>query len=357
MPRSSLRHPPTAELPAFRRALLAWHRRHGLHAPWRESGDPYHVLVAAVMAQQTQMSRVLPKYDAFLRAFPTVESLARASTAKVLRAWEGMGYNMRALRLQRAAQRVVREGGFARGSDRLKPVPRSKLKPVPRKKAELERIEGIGPFTAAIVSSFAFGEPAAAIDTNVVRVVRRLAGDVDSRAPTRELRPAAERLLSRRAPARWNQAMMDLGAVVCTARAPQCGSCPVARWCRARTHIARRVREGRASYVPSPTAGQASASPTVGQASACREPFLGSRRYYRGRIVQALRELPAGKSMSKEALRERIGMRAKERDAASRGQILRPSYGRTQDDIGELIEALSRDGLVRVDKRGNIRLP
>jgi A/G-specific adenine glycosylase len=293
------------------------------------------VLVAAVMAQQTQMSRVLPKYDDFLRAFPTVESLARASTAPVLRAWEGMGYNMRALRLQRAAKRIVREGGFA------------------RTRTELERIEGIGPFTAAIVSSFAFGEPAAAIDTNVVRVVRRLGGDIESHATEREVRPAAERLLSRRAPGRWNQAMMDLGAVVCTARAPKCASCPVARWCRARKHLARRIGEPRAPYVLSSTAGQASASSTVGQALACREPFAGSRRYYRGRIVQALRELPAGKSMSRAELVERIdgAMPSKGPDRPE-GLSLR---GRASFD--DLIEALVRDGLVRMDKRGNIRLP
>ncbi|MEX2158017.1 MAG: A/G-specific adenine glycosylase [Dehalococcoidia bacterium] len=310
MPRRALPLPPGEDLPAFRRALLAWHRRNGLSAPWRESGDPYHVLVAAVMAQQTQMSRVLPKYDQFLRAFPTVDSLARASAARVLRAWEGMGYNMRALRLQRAARRIVREGGFA------------------RKRTELEKIEGIGPFTAAIVSSFAFGEPAAAIDTNVVRVVRRLAGDIDSRAPTRELRPAAERLLSRRAPARWNQAMMDLGAAVCTARAPKCGSCPVARWCRARKHMARRIGEGRTAY------GSGRLKPVPRKKE---EPFTGSRRYYRGRIVQALRELPAGKSMTRAQLSTRLGVNG--------------------EAFSSLIDALSRDGLVRVGKDRRLRLP
>src|SRR3970282_1129844 len=115
---------------------LDWHRRNGLRAPWRTSGDPYHVLVAAVMAQQTQMSRVLLKFDEFMAAFPTVEPLAGASTADVLRVWGPLGYNMRALRLQRAAQRIAREGGF------------------PRTAAELEQIEGIGPFTAAIIASF-----------------------------------------------------------------------------------------------------------------------------------------------------------------------------------------------------------
>ena len=158
------------DLPPLRRALLAWHRRHGLRAPWRTSGDPYHVLVAAVMAQQTQMSRVLPKFDEFLAAYPTVEALARAPTADVLRLWAPLGYNLRALRLQRAAERIVAGGGF------------------PRSAAELERIEGVGPFTAAIVASFAFGEPVAAVDTNVRRVVARLvAGDIDGRLSGRAL--------------------------------------------------------------------------------------------------------------------------------------------------------------------------
>ncbi|MCH8850860.1 MAG: A/G-specific adenine glycosylase, partial [Chloroflexi bacterium] len=134
-----------SDVAALRRALLAWHRRHALKAPWRTSGDPYHVLVAAVMAQQTQMSRVLLKFDEFIAAFPTVQALARARTARVLRVWEGMGYNLRALRLHRAAKLIVRRGAF------------------PRTARELEQIQGIGPFTAAIISSFGFREPAAAV--------------------------------------------------------------------------------------------------------------------------------------------------------------------------------------------------
>jgi hypothetical protein len=131
---SRSRLPPARHLPALRRALLAWHRTHGLRAPWRASGDAYEVLVAAVMAQQTQMSRVLPKFDEFVAAFPTVEALAHAPAGEVLRRWAPLGYNLRALRLHRAAKLIVRRGGF------------------PRAAAELERIEGIGPFTAAIIA-------------------------------------------------------------------------------------------------------------------------------------------------------------------------------------------------------------
>ena len=297
--------PPQRALPALRRALLDWHRRHGLRAPWRSSGDPYQVLVAAVMAQQTQMSRVLPKFDEFVAAFPTVEALASASTADVLRRWAPLGYNMRALRLHRAAQRIVRDGGF------------------PHTTAGLERIEGIGPFTAAIIASFAFREPAAAIDTNVRRVLARLSGDVDGALTERALQPAAERLMARRAAARWNQAMMDLGGLVCTARAPRCDACPLAHWCRARRHFARNG------------AAQRSAPRRT------QPPFRRSRRYYRGRIVQALRDLPAGASLSSAQLLARLPDRGGLDRAALRG----------------LIEGLRRDGLVRLEPSGRFGLP
>ncbi len=287
----------------LRRALLAWHRRHALKAPWRTSGDPYHVLVAAVMAQQTQISRVLLKFDEFIAAFPTVEALARARTARVLRVWEGMGYNLRALRLHRAAKLIVRRGGF------------------PRAAGELEQIEGIGPFTAAIISSFAFREPAAAVDTNVRRVVARLSGDVDFTLSDRDVQPAANALISRRAPGRWNQAIMDLGGRVCVSRSPKCDVCPIARWCRSRPKLAKRahkIGERRAGYKPQP-------------------PFAGSRRYYRGRIVQALRELPASGSLSPRQLARRLDIRAGE--------------------LSDLLAALQRDGLVRIESNGRVLLP
>lgn len=309
------------ELVRLRRDLLAWHRRHPSiegRAPWRSSGDPYQVLVAAVMAQQTQMSRVLLKFDEFVAAYPTVEALARAPAGEVLRRWAPLGYNLRALRLHRAAQRIAAMGGF------------------PRTAAELERIDGIGPFTAAIIASFAFGEPAAAIDTNVRRVLARLRGDVDVTLSERALRPAAERLLSHRAPGRWNQAMMDLGGLVCTPRSPRCDVCPLARWCRARPLLmrtARRVAEPRSAYRPK------------------REPpFAGSRRYYRGRIVQVLRQLPPGASLSLSELLDRLGR-----------QVGRPSApggdGVDEPTLRELIEALRSDRLVRVARGGRVRLP
>lgn len=314
-----------ADLPVLRSALLAWHRTRGLHAPWRESGDPYHVLVAAVMAQQTQMSRVLPKFDEFVAAFPTVDALAAASTASVLRAWAPLGYNMRALRLHKAAQRIVSMDGWPRTAD------------------ELQQIEGIGPFSAAIIASFAFGQPTAAIDVNVVRVLSRLAGEVDAPLPDRSLQSMAGELCSQRSPARWNQAMMDLGAAVCTARKPKCDVCPIARWCRARPLFAgpplHRVAETRAAY-------------------RTQAPFAGSTRYYRGRIVQALRDLPPGDSMTTRQLLAHLQL-------AGSAPATSPSAGRAsarQDNsldttqFRSLLVALRRDGLLRID-RARVRLP
>ncbi|HEY8172756.1 MAG TPA: A/G-specific adenine glycosylase, partial [Dehalococcoidia bacterium] len=190
-------------------ALLAWHAEHGLRAPWRASGDPYECLVAAMMAQQTQMSRVMPSYERFVAAFPTLEALATASAGDVIRVWEGMGYNTRAVRLHRAARAIYASGW-------------------PRDAASLAKIDGIGPFTAAIIASFAFGETAACVDTNVRRVLGRLAGDdgIDG-APLQQLADAS---CPGEDAARWNQAVMDYGARVCVAR-PKCGECVVAEWC------------------------------------------------------------------------------------------------------------------------------
>lgn len=258
------------------------------------------------MAQQTQMSRVLPKFDEFIKAFPTIEALATAPTSEVLRQWAGLGYNLRALRLQRAARCIVDMGGF------------------PRWAADLEHIEGIGPFTAAIVTSFAFGEPVAAIDTNVERVVARLSGKLNG-LRARNVRDAAGGLVSLRAAGRWNQAMMDLGAQVCTARTPKCSACPLARWCRGRpllTRPERMVAEPRASYGVQP-------------------PFRHSRRYFRGRIVDMLRALPPGRSLAPAQMLQRLP----DRDGLDDGALT------------DLVESLNHDGLVRVTRAGRVMLP
>ena len=299
-----------ANLRAVQRALLRWHDAHALPAPWRASGDPYACLVAAVMAQQTQMSRVLPSFERFVAAFPTLASLARASTGDVIRAWAGMGYNQRAVRLHRAARQIAGSGW-------------------PRTAAELARIDGIGPFTAAIVASFAFGEAAACVDTNVRRVLGRIAGheSIDGAA----MRALADASIAREAPAPWNQALMDYGAVVCTSR-PKCDACVVRRWCGSRERYAddgaKRVGDERAAY--------RAVRPVKRE-----PPFEGSTRFFRGRIVDALRAAPRGKGVRIDALPALI----------ANGHAP-PS----PDELRAMLDALQRQGLA-VTREGIVSLP
>jgi A/G-specific adenine glycosylase len=299
----------TPRLPQLKRiqtALLSWHRTHGLSAPWRESGDPYLVLVAAVMAQQTQMSRVMPSYERFVAAYPTLESLAVASLGDVIRVWKGMGYNQRAVRLHRAARTIAASGW-------------------PREAGALARIDGIGPFTAAIIASFSFGQPAAAVDTNVVRVLTRLAGD--GTLSGKRLQQFADTLIPHDQPARWNQALMDYGARVCGVR-PRCGECVIAKWCPSRGAITRPVRrtapgtlvaEGRVQY---------------------EARFEHSDRYFRGRIIDTLRDVTPGRYVPIAAISSRI---ANDRMP-------------TETEVRGWLGDLERSGLVEM--RGNgVRLP
>jgi A/G-specific adenine glycosylase len=172
-------------------ALLRWYEREARDLPWRRTRDPWAILVSEVMLQQTQAARVVPYYERFLAAFPDPAACAAAPAADVLRAWSGLGYNRRALALHRAAGVVARDGW----------------------PEDLSVLPGVGPYTAAAVASFAFGAAELALDVNVRRVLARTGLAVD--APTPEL----------------NQALMELGATVCTARAPRCGACPLADGC------------------------------------------------------------------------------------------------------------------------------
>ncbi len=211
------------QLAAFRRGLLRWYDRHGRDLPWRKTRDPYAILVSEVMLQQTQVKRVLDYYPRFLARYPTAEELAGASESAVREAWQGLGYYRRATNLQRAAREVAeRHGGR-----------------FPATPEELQRLPGIGRYTAGAVASFAFGLDAAILDTNAARVLTRVFGPGRRRAG-RETRLWA---LAQAAipPGRgypFNQGIMDLGATVCTARRPACPRCPVRRACRTgqRTH-------------------------------------------------------------------------------------------------------------------------
>ncbi|WP_261663184.1 A/G-specific adenine glycosylase [Deinococcus sp. Marseille-Q6407] len=205
------------ELTPLRAALLHWFDHAGRDLPWRvgpEGGrDPYRVWVAEILLQQTQVVRGWPYYVRFLETFPTVEALAAAPQDAVLKAWEGCGYYARARNLHRAAGVVAREGGFPSTYDGWLALP------------------GVGPYTGAAVSSLAYGEARAVSDGNVRRVLARLWGE---RQPTeRWVQAQADALLDPGRPAAWNEAVMDLGATVCTPKAPDCPACPLREWCAA----------------------------------------------------------------------------------------------------------------------------
>jgi A/G-specific adenine glycosylase len=200
----------------FRRRLMRWFRKHGRDLPWRRTRNPYHVLVSEVMLQQTQVSRVEGYYGRFLGAYPTLHHLAAAPPAAVRESWDGLGYYRRAANLQKLARQVVDE------RDGI----------MPADPAELRQLPGVGRYTAGAVASFAFERRTAAVDTNVARVIRR-AFHPRTRNEQR-LWDTAETLLPRRGRDVWtfNQAIMELGALVCTARVARCGECPVATVCR-----------------------------------------------------------------------------------------------------------------------------
>ena len=216
-------------------ALLEWYAREHRDLPWRRTSDPYAILVSEVMLQQTQVARVVPRYEQWLERWPDEGALAAAARADVLTAWVGLGYNTRAVRLHEACRVVARDGW-------------------PRTAAGLRELPGVGPYTAAAVASFAFGEQVAAVDTNVRRVAARLG------------RGTADDLLPPGRAHDWNQAMMELGATVCGARSARCEVCPVAASCASRGAVVIAARAPGGS----------------------RERFEDSTRWVRGRIIAAL---------------------------------------------------------------------
>lgn len=209
------------QIGAFRHALLDWYGENQRDMPWRKAGDPYAVWVSEIMLQQTRVDQVRPYYDRFMERFPTAERLGKAPLEDVLKAWEGMGYYARARNLHRAARRVVDEHGGQ----------------IPDDPAQISDLPGIGPYTAAAISSIAFGWDCPVVDGNVVRVLSRLfhlTDDPTSSAARKRIDGLAGRLLARGRAGDFNQAMMELGATICTPRRPRCGVCPVNPYCEAR---------------------------------------------------------------------------------------------------------------------------
>jgi A/G-specific adenine glycosylase len=210
----------------FRQQLLAWYDLHRRDLPWRANCDPYRVWLSEVMLQQTRVAAVIEHYQEFLRRFPTVKKLAAAREASVLAAWSGLGYYRRARMLHAAAKIVVREheGRFPTTAEGWRTLP------------------GIGRYTAAAIASIAFDEPVAVVDGNVERVLQRVSG---TRLAGEELWDAANDLLNTKRPGDFNQAMMELGAVVCAPRAPACLTCPVVELCITRGETAPRTKPAR----------------------------------------------------------------------------------------------------------------
>lgn len=199
----------------FSHALRRWFLRHGRDLPWRATRDPYRVLVSEAMLQQTQVARVIEFYDRFLERFPTMDALAEAPPRQVRESWEGLGYYARARNLQALARQVTE---------------------LPSEPARLRALPGIGRYTAGAVASFAFERRAALVDTNVARVLRRAfapRADFKSARGHQRLWSIAESILPRTGKTTWvhNQALIELGALVCTARVAHCGSCPVRAQC------------------------------------------------------------------------------------------------------------------------------
>jgi A/G-specific adenine glycosylase len=216
-----------ARASAFRRRLHAWYRRSARDLPWRRTRDAYHVLVSELMLQQTQVSRVVTFYSEFLDRFPTLADVARAKPAAVMEAWEGLGYYARARNLHALAKQVTEDGRTPT--------------PLPSAPDELRALPGIGAYTAGAVSSFAYERRAALVDTNVARVLRRVfapGADPKTASGQRRLWTLAEELLPRTGRATWthNQALMELGALVCTARVAHCKKCPVRAVCSSAKH-------------------------------------------------------------------------------------------------------------------------
>lgn len=292
---------PPRKITVVRERLLAWWNANRRDLPWRHTRDPYRILVSEVMLQQTQVDRVIPHYHRWLEAFPNVDALAAAPTADVIRLWAGLGYNRRAVNLQRTAQAVVQRGGaFPEDVESLKALP------------------GIGPYTAGAIACFAFEQDVPFIDTNMRRVLHRvfLGSEVPAAlANDREIIALAAEVIPRTDGWNWNQGLIEFGALQCTARKPLCVICPLQQVCLAWPDIQTAIAERPKS-----------------PAKATELPFRESNRYFRGRVVDALRSDSRG-----------------ELSLAELGPMIRPGF--VEADMPwmiEVVRGLERDGLARI---------
>jgi A/G-specific adenine glycosylase len=245
---------------ALRNAVLAWYEAHGRPLAFRTTTDPYGVLVSELMAQQTQAARAAQAWTAWMRRFPTVEALAAASTADVVRAWAGLGYNRRAVNLHRSARAIVADHGGR----------------VPNSVETLMTLPGVGPYTARAVAAIAFGIPVGAVDTNVRRVLGRVVAGGETLSAA-EIQRVADRSVPEDRAGDWTHALMDIGAGPCRPRIPDCDACPAKPWCL------------RAAGGPGTVAHR---DPT--RAAVASVSFPSTRRWLRGRIVARARAAEDG---------------------------------------------------------------
>ena len=275
------------------RSILRWYSLDGRKLPWRGERNLYRVLVSEIMLQQTQVSRVLQKYPLFLGLFPSFSSLSKAKPASVIRAWQGMGYNNRAIRLHQLA-RIVME----RHKGRL-----------PASIQELSSLPGIGRYTAHAIACFATNKPVPVVDTNIRRVLGRI---YPKHSKAMSVWDLAQRALPATGTYDWNQALMDLGATICVSSSPKCPVCPVRAVCPS-------------AFIVKPTVGK----------KANREPSREGipNRIYRGRIVETLRRLPHQRALTIAQLGPRIKKSFSQQDKRW---------------LHELLQRLEKDGLVKM---------
>jgi A/G-specific adenine glycosylase len=294
-------------------SLLDWYRVHGrAHLPWRQTRDPYRIVVSEFMLQQTQVERVIPLYEAFVTAFPDFAALAAADAGDAVRLWRGLGYNSRAMRLHALARAVVERHGGRLPSDR----------------AALLALPGIGPYTASAVRAFAFELDDVALDTNIRRIAHRTGFGLEHPplATDAELDARARAALVAGTAHDWNSAMMDVGATICTARAPKCLLCP--------------LRAGCAAAPVDAAALALRARKTTRRSPQESIPFERTTRYLRGRIVDRLRDVPRGEDLQIDDL------------IASLATIVPPDR---LVDIPVVADALERDGIIE-RRAGALRL-
>jgi A/G-specific adenine glycosylase len=260
---TGLDQPGEAVPDAAREAILAWYAATGRELAFRATADPYAVLVSELMAQQTQAERAADAWTRWMARWPTVRDLAAAPVAEAVRAWAGLGYNRRAVALHRAAQEIVREHGGE----------------VPSSVEALERLPGVGPYTARAVAAIAFGMPVGAVDVNVRRVLGRLAAGGPEAFTPASMQALADAAVPPGDAAAWTHAVMDLGARLCKPSKPRCADCPAYAWCRyaagERPSVAREGSQPTGRHRPSP-------------------PFESTNRWLRGRVLERARSVPDG---------------------------------------------------------------